>query len=99
MRWTRAWVAVLLAAAVALAAGATALAHIERSSYWPLPAADTSVSPPAGGAVPTPRTLASALMPQSTRQCTPRPKAAKKRKPARAICAAGKNKWPRVRSI
>jgi hypothetical protein len=38
-----------------------ALAHIERPSYWPLPAADCSIHPCAGGAVPTPRSLASAL--------------------------------------
>ena len=40
---------------------ATALAHIERPSYWPDPAADTTVSPAAGGAFPEIRTLASAL--------------------------------------
>ena len=37
------------------------LAHPERPSYWPNPAADTSVSPPAGGKVPTARSLASAV--------------------------------------
>jgi hypothetical protein len=40
---------------------AVALAHLERPSYWPDPAPDTSVSPPAGGEVPKPRSLASAL--------------------------------------
>ena len=35
--------------------------HIERASYWPDPAADTSVSPPAGGKVPEIRNLASSL--------------------------------------
>ena len=39
----------------------TASAHIERASYWPDPAPDTSVNPPAGGAVPKARGLFSAL--------------------------------------
>jgi hypothetical protein len=47
--------------AVVLGAPAAALAHIERPSYWPDPAADTSVSPPAGGAVPKIRPPATAL--------------------------------------
>src|SRR5690242_11147195 len=46
-------------AAVALAA--PAFAHVERTSYWPDPAPDTSVTPPAGGDVPKARSLASAL--------------------------------------
>lgn len=37
-----------------------ALAHIERPSYWPDPAPDTSVSPPAGGEVPSVRSFKSA---------------------------------------
>src|SRR5256885_9339903 len=45
----------------ALAVPAVASAHIERASYWPDPAPDCSVNPCAGGAVPTPRTLASAV--------------------------------------
>src|SRR5947209_10480554 len=36
-------------------------AHIERPSYWPLPGPDCTVHPCAGGAVPTARSLASAL--------------------------------------
>jgi hypothetical protein len=40
---------------------AIASGHIERASYWPNPAPDTSVSPPAGGKVPTARSLVSAL--------------------------------------
>ncbi len=44
----------------ALVVPAAALGHIERASYWPDPAPDNSVSPPAGGAVPTVRSLASA---------------------------------------
>jgi hypothetical protein len=42
---------------------ALAMAHIERASYWPDPAPDCSVNPCAGGAVPTPRSLASAVEP------------------------------------
>jgi hypothetical protein len=46
---------------VALCLAGAASAHIERASYWPDPAPDTSVSPPAGGKVPDARSLASAL--------------------------------------
>jgi hypothetical protein len=45
----------------ALAAPATASAHIERASYWPDPAPDCSISPCAGGEVPTARPLSTAL--------------------------------------
>ena len=48
-------------AAVVLALPGAALAHLERPSYWPDPAPDTSVSPPAGGEVPTARSLDSAV--------------------------------------
>src|SRR3954453_6129274 len=41
-------------------AAPSALAHVERTSYWPNPAPDTSVSPPAGGAPPKVRSLAPA---------------------------------------
>src|SRR2546426_9606372 len=37
-------------------------AHVERASYWPDPAPDCSVSPCAGGGVPTARSLASAVV-------------------------------------
>jgi Right handed beta helix region len=40
---------------------ALAFGHIERASYWPDPAPDTSVTPPAGGAVPAYRPLFTAL--------------------------------------
>jgi hypothetical protein len=53
-------VAVVVAAVAAMTAAATS-AHIERASYWPDPAADTSVSPPAGGEVPAARSLFTAL--------------------------------------
>jgi Right handed beta helix region len=51
----------LLAGLVALLIVASASGHIERASYWPDPAPDISVSPPAGGKVPKARSLASAL--------------------------------------
>src|SRR5947209_6615831 len=51
-----------VAALLALVVPALAFAHIERASYWPDPAPDTSVTPPAGGQVPRVRTLASALV-------------------------------------
>jgi hypothetical protein len=40
---------------------AVAVAHLERPSYWPDPAPDTSVQPPAGGKVPKARSFASAI--------------------------------------
>ena len=45
----------------ALALPAVASAHLERPSYWPDPAPDTEVSPPAGGEVPKARSLGSAV--------------------------------------
>jgi hypothetical protein len=53
--------AVAIAMAALLACAAAALAHVERTSYWPDPKPDTSVTPPAGGGVPKARSLASAL--------------------------------------
>src|SRR5215210_3833134 len=50
---------VLLVALLCLPA--VALAHVERPSYWPDPAPDTSVKPAAGGKVPKIRTLSSSL--------------------------------------
>lgn len=44
-----------------LAFPVAAMAHLERPSYWPDPAADTSITPPAGGKVPKARSLASAV--------------------------------------
>jgi RNase P protein component len=54
--------ALALACACALVPS-VASAHIERASYWPDPAPDASVSPPAGGAVPAARSLFTALDP------------------------------------
>jgi hypothetical protein len=53
----------IVAATLVLALGLVAIAsaHIERASYWPDPAPDNSVSPPAGGQVPAARSLATAL--------------------------------------
>ena len=53
--------ALVLAVAVAMGLTGSAMAHVERPSYWPDPAADTSISPPAGGKVPKVRSLRSAL--------------------------------------
>jgi hypothetical protein len=50
-----------IAALGLLAAAAVAVAHVERTAYWPNPRPDTSVSPPAGGHVPKARSLASSL--------------------------------------
>src|SRR5204863_5706060 len=40
---------------------ASALAHVERPSYWPDPAPDCSIKPCTGGQVPAERSLSSAL--------------------------------------
>src|SRR5881392_1857041 len=57
-RWCVGLAAALLSV---LLAPALASAHIERASYWPDPAPDCSVTPCAGGEVPTARSLASAV--------------------------------------
>src|SRR3954471_2649008 len=44
-----------------LGLAAPALAHVERTAYWPDPRPDTSVKPAAGGDVPKTRSLQSAL--------------------------------------
>jgi hypothetical protein len=56
-----AWRLVFSTLVVGLAVPGAAMAHLERPSYWPDPAADRSVSPPAGGAVPKARSLYSAV--------------------------------------
>jgi hypothetical protein len=61
IRWKALLVAVF-ALAVAVALGTSASAHVERASYWPNPAPDTSVQPPAGGHVPAARSLFSSLL-------------------------------------
>ena len=52
---------VLGVALAALALPTAAIGHLERPSYWPDPAPDTSVQPAAGGAVPKLRSLPSAV--------------------------------------
>jgi hypothetical protein len=59
----RSWLCGVLAAIGALLAPSVALGHIERASYWPDPAPDCTITPCAGGQVPTPRSLASAVQP------------------------------------
>lgn len=56
----RAWVLCLAVAGVLLVP-AMAFGHLERPSYWPDPAPDTSVRPAAGGGVPVARSLRSAV--------------------------------------
>ena len=51
----------MVATVLGLVVPGVATAHLERPSYWPDPSPDTSVNPPAGGAVPTARTLESAV--------------------------------------
>ena len=53
--------AAVAGALLALAIPTAATAHLERPSYWPDPAPDTSVTPPAGGGVPNARSLRSAV--------------------------------------
>ena len=53
-------VSTTIVAGLLAVAPAMALAHVERTSYWPDPAPDTSVNPPAGGEVPKARDLFSA---------------------------------------
>ena len=52
---------VTVAVALCFVVPAVASAHLERPSYWPDPAPDTAVTPPAGGGVPKARSLASAV--------------------------------------
>ena len=52
---------IALALGLLVALPALALAHVERASYWPDPAPDTSIHPSAGGSVPAVRKLYSAL--------------------------------------
>jgi hypothetical protein len=54
-------ISIALGAGLLIALPSLALAHIERASYWPDPAPDTSVTPPAGGAVPAVRSVYTAL--------------------------------------
>jgi hypothetical protein len=61
LRVRRVCVAFAAALVSAVLLPALASAHVERASYWPDPAPDCSVTPCAGGVVPTARSLASAV--------------------------------------
>jgi hypothetical protein len=65
-QWSGLGASLIAAIAIAALLPALASAHVERASYWPDPDPDPAV-PAAGGAVPTPRTLASALDSASTK--------------------------------
>ena len=54
-------VVAIAVAAVAVMIPALAFGHIERASYWPDPAPDTSVKPAAGGSVPAVRSVYTSL--------------------------------------
>ncbi len=58
--------ALALALGGILVAPQMAQAHVERPSYWPDPNPDCSISPCAGGEIPTARSLASALTASTT---------------------------------
>ena len=53
---------VAVALVALLAVPAISSAHVERASYWPDPKPDCSITPCAGGEVPSPRSLASATV-------------------------------------
>jgi hypothetical protein len=61
MRRTRLLLVLAALTATLAVLTATAVGHVERSSYWPDPGADRAVTPAAGGKVPKVRSLASAL--------------------------------------
>jgi Right handed beta helix region len=84
--------ALLASVTIAMAvATATALGHVERSSYWPDPGPDTSVKPAAGGKVPKARSLASALHPKPPGRTRVVCQRASLRKAIRSIRAARRN--------
>ena len=59
--WRSRMAAVVVVAVAVAVVVSTALAHVERASYWPDPRPDKSSSPPAGGKVPKARSLYTAL--------------------------------------
>src|SRR5918998_4025298 len=79
---------VLLAIATGVAIG-----HVERSSYWPNPAADTSVRPAAGGKVPKARGLASSLNRRARGDTYVVCKSNSLRKATRSIRSARRKGW------
>jgi hypothetical protein len=62
------WKVALAGAALGLVVPGAALAHLERPSYWPDPAPDTSVRPAAGGRVPLASPLRTAVTGKRTRR-------------------------------
>jgi Right handed beta helix region len=90
----RRWLTVLatMTALLALATG-VAVAHVERSSYWPNPAPDRSVKPAAGGKVPKARGLASALNRKARGDTYVVCKSNSLRKATRSIRSARRKGW------
>jgi hypothetical protein len=79
-------------AAALIALPTLAFAHVERASYWPDPAPDTSVNPPAGGAVPDVRPLSTAFdssQPGTTRVVCPQPLSGDEQQQLLAALATG----------
>jgi parallel beta helix pectate lyase-like protein len=84
---------ILAALTIAMAVLTTsAYGHVERTSYWPDPAPDTTVKPAAGGKVPRARTLGSALKggPRDTRVVCKR---GSLRRAIRSINSARRKGW------
>ena len=86
---------IVLATMTALLALVTgvAVAHVERSSYWPNPAPDRSVTPAAGGKVPKARGLASALKRRARGDTYVVCKSNSLRKATRSIRSARRKGW------
>jgi hypothetical protein len=81
-----------MTALLALLTG-VAVGHVERSSYWPDPAPDRSVTPAAGGKVPKARGLASALNRGARGDTYVVCKSSSLRKAMRSIRRARRNGW------
>src|SRR5918997_7109390 len=81
-----------MTALLALVTGA-AVAHVERSSYWPNPAPDRSVTPAAGGKGPKARGLASALKRRARGDTYVVCKSNSLRKATRSIRSARRKGW------
>jgi len=88
------WKLIVGATLLALIVPGAAFAHLERPSYWPDPAPDTTVSPPAGGAVPTARTLSSAISTPNRKGTDGRKRRAKAAPAAdvRVVCQGAKGR-------
>ncbi len=102
-RRCRVWVAAVAVLVLAVTVFASsASAHVERASYWPDPAPDTSVNPPAGGKVPATRNLFTALqrkLPGATRVvCQGRVPNAKRLRLITRKLRAARKRYHRLRS-